>query len=75
MDNKGVLKKDKVNQLTSRELEVLKHLVTGKSNTRIAKDLGISPHTIKAHVCSLLHKLSVKDRVQAAVKAVRENLV
>lgn len=62
-------------QLTERELEVLKHLVLGKSNTEIAKELIVSVHTAKAHVCSILQKLCVDDRVQAAVKAIRENLV
>ena len=62
-------------QLTERELEVLKHLVEGKSNTEIAKELIVSVHTAKAHVCSILQKLCVDDRVQAAVKAVKENLV
>ena len=62
-------------QLTERELEVLKHLVDGKSNTEIAKELIVSVHTAKAHVCSILQKLCVDDRVQAAVKAVKENLV
>jgi DNA-binding NarL/FixJ family response regulator len=41
-------------QLTERELEVLKLLVKGKSNTEIAKDLIVSVHTAKAHVCSIL---------------------
>lgn len=62
-------------QLTERELEVLKHLVTGKSNTEIAKELIVSVHTAKAHVCSILQKLCVDDRVQAAVKAIRENII
>ena len=62
-------------QLTDRELEVLKHLVNGKSNTEIAKELIVSVHTAKAHVCSILQKLCVDDRVQAAVKAIRENIV
>ena len=61
--------------LTEREFEVLKQLVTGKSNTQIAKELVLSVHTVKAHVCSILHKMAVKDRVQAAVKAVRNGLV
>lgn len=61
--------------LTEREYEVLKHVVMGKSNTEIAHDLLISVHTAKAHVCSILQKMSVNDRVQAAVKAVREGLV
>ena len=62
-------------QLTEREMEVLRLLVKGKSNTEIAKDLIVSVHTAKAHVCSILQKLCVDDRVQAAVKAVKENIV
>lgn len=61
--------------LTERESEVLKYLVMGKSNTEIAKELIVSVHTAKAHVCSILQKMCVNDRVQAAVKAVREGLV
>jgi DNA-binding NarL/FixJ family response regulator len=61
--------------LTRRELEVLKLLVTGMSNTEIAKKLNLSPHTVKAHVCSILQKMTVTDRVQAAVKAVRQGIV
>lgn len=61
--------------LTAREFEVLKLIVLGKSNTEIAKDLFISVHTVKAHVSSLLEKLFVEDRVQVAVKAIREGLV
>ena len=66
-DNKG--------HLTEREQEVLKLLVKGKSNTEIAKELIVSVHTAKAHVCSILKKLCVDDRVQAAVKAIKEGLV
>lgn len=61
--------------LTEREFEVLKHLVSGKSNTEIAKELIVSVHTAKAHVCSILQKMCVNDRVQAAVKAVKECMV
>ena len=61
--------------LTEREHEVLKHLVSGKSNTEIAKELIVSVHTAKAHVCSILQKMCVNDRVQAAVKAVKEGIV
>ena len=66
---------DARSQLTERELEVLKHLVKGKSNTEIAKELIVSVHTAKAHVCSILQKLCVDDRVQAAVKAIKENII
>lgn len=61
--------------LTEREFEVLRHLVDGKSNTEIAKELIVSVHTAKAHVCSILQKMCVNDRVQAAVKAVKEGMV
>ena len=68
--------KDKnLSKLTEREYEVLKLLVQGKSNTEIAKELIVSVHTAKAHVCSILQKMCVNDRVQAAVKAVKEGLV
>ncbi len=62
-------------KLTEREQEVLKLLVQGKSNTQIAQELIVSVHTAKAHVCSILQKLCVDDRVQAAVKAIKEGLV
>lgn len=75
MKNDDAPKSENVRQLTNRELEVLKHLMMGKSNTKIAKELDISSHTVKAHVCSILHKMTVTDRVQAAVKALRTGLV
>ena len=50
-------------------------MVKGKSNTEIAAELIVSVHTAKAHVCSILQKLCVDDRVQAAVKAIKEGLV
>lgn len=62
-------------QLTERELEVLKLLVEGNSNAEIAKNLVVSIHTAKAHVCSILQKLSVDDRTQAAIKALKDGLV
>jgi len=62
-------------QLTEREREVLKLMVDGNSNVDIGKELWISANTAKAHVASIMQKLLVNDRVQAAVKAVREDLV
>ena len=62
-------------ELTSRELEVLQLIVEGKSNPEIADQLCISIHTAKAHVGSILNKLCVNDRVQAAIKALKENIV
>ena len=60
--------------LTSREKEVLELLTQGLSNTEIADKLIISTHTAKAHVCNILTKQSVTDRVQAAVKATKYDL-
>ena len=62
------------NNLTARELEVLKLLIDGKTNSQIAQEIIVSINTAKAHVGNILTKLSVTDRVQAAVKAVRANM-
>jgi len=62
-------------QLTDREEEVLLLVTQGRSNPQIATDLFISIHTAKAHVCNILQKLFVSDRLQAAVKALKEGLV
>ena len=61
-------------KLTPREKEVLDLLVQGYSNTEISDRLVVSPCTAKAHVCNILNKLSVTDRVQAAVKATKYDL-
>jgi len=67
--------KDMKAPLTSREFEILKLIVLGKNNNEIAAELFISVHTAKKNVSSLLEKLFVTDRVQMAVKAVREGLI
>jgi DNA-binding NarL/FixJ family response regulator len=61
--------------LTDREYEVLKLIVEGLSNPQIAERLFITRATAKAHVHSILQKLCVDDRTQAAVTAMREGLV
>lgn len=61
--------------LTERELEVLKLIVDGYSNPQIADKLFITRATAKAHVHSILQKLYVKDRTQAAVWAMKEGIV
>lgn len=68
-------KESLVFSLTNREYEILKLLIMGKSNIEIAEKLFLSVHTVKIHVRSILGKMAVKRRVQAAVKAVREELV
>lgn len=64
-----------LDQLTAREREVLTLIAGGRSNKRIALELGISEKTVKAHVGHVLAKLGVADRTQAAVLAVQEGLV
>jgi DNA-binding NarL/FixJ family response regulator len=61
--------------LTKRESEVLKQLAFGLTNKEIAQSLGISYETVKEHVQHILRKVGVSDRTQAAVWAVRKNLV
>jgi two-component system, NarL family, response regulator LiaR len=62
-------------QLSIRELEILQLIVEGHSNPEIAKRLYLSLSTIKTHVHSIMNKLAVNDRVQAAVVALRSGLV
>jgi len=61
--------------LTARELDVLKRIVAGRSNKEIANDLHISEATVKTHINSLLSKLGVNDRTQAATTALQRGIV
>jgi DNA-binding NarL/FixJ family response regulator len=62
-------------ELTPREREVLQLLAQGQSNKEIARQLGISEHTVKFHVNSILGKLNVQSRTEAVVRATRLGLV
>ena len=62
-------------ELTPRELEVLRLIARGRSNKRIALELGVAEKTVKTHVGHVLAKLDLTDRTQAALYAVREGLV
>lgn len=61
--------------LTARELDVLKLIVGGRSNKEIAGDLFISEATVKTHINSILSKLGVSDRTQAATTALQRGIV
>jgi DNA-binding NarL/FixJ family response regulator len=62
-------------ELTARELEVLVQVTTGASNKEIADTLGITENTVKKHLQSILDKLHMQNRIQAAVYAVQEGLL
>jgi DNA-binding NarL/FixJ family response regulator len=64
----------RLDHLSSREREVLSLIATGKENSEIAGELNISPRTVKNHVSSILTKLDLPSRVQAAVYAVRQGV-
>ena len=61
-------------RLTPREHEVLTWLSTGKTNNMIANQLGISGGTVKIHVRSILRKLKITSRMEAAIIAVQHNI-
>jgi len=61
--------------LTHREIEVLRLISDGATNTEISTILSISPHTVKSHVIHIFNKLGVNDRTQAAVWATRNKLL
>jgi DNA-binding NarL/FixJ family response regulator len=71
----AIAKPDKDYGLTSRETQILKLITEGYSNNEIANELYVSINTTKAHVASILQKLEVDDRLQAALKALKERLV
>ncbi len=66
---------DKLNELTRREVEVLKLIAEGLFNKEIAAKLDISERTVKNHVSNIFKKIDVSDRTQAAVFAIKNNLV
>ena len=66
---------EKIKSLTKRELDVLKLLAVGLYNKEVGKRLEISERTVKNHVSNIFKKLGVTDRTQAAVFAIRNNLV
>lgn len=67
--------KDKIDSLTNRELEVLIQVANGMSNKEIATNLNISERTVKNHISNIFKKIDVSDRTQAAVFAIRNNII
>lgn len=67
--------KDKIDDLTKRELEVLIEVASGMSNKEIATNLDISERTVKNHISNIFKKIDVSDRTQAAVFAIKNNLI
>jgi DNA-binding NarL/FixJ family response regulator len=75
LSNKSKQEKNLLEELTKRELDVLKEIAKGKSNKEIASSLFITEKTVKTHVSNLLAKLELADRTQAALYAVRNQLI
>lgn len=69
------LDREKLNELSNREVEVLKLVAKGFSNKDIAADLSISERTVKNHLSSVFRKIDCYDRTQAAVFCIRNGLV
>jgi DNA-binding NarL/FixJ family response regulator len=74
-DHQSVTASGENNELSERELAVLKLVGEGLSNAQIAKHLFISAETVKSHIKHILEKLAVTDRTQAAVKALKQGLI
>ena len=69
------VEKDKIESLTKREREVLIKVVNGMSNKEIATDLNISERTVKNHISNIFKKIKVSDRTQAAVFAIKNDII
>ncbi len=69
------LKQDKTSDLTEREVEVLNLIAKGCSNQEISERLCISLNTVKTHIKNIFQKLEVEDRTQAAMRAVKDDLI
>ena len=67
--------KKKIDELTKREMEVLIEVANGKFNKEIADDLKISERTVKNHLFNIFKKIDVNDRTQAAVFAIKNDLI
>ncbi len=64
-----------MSDLSEREIEVLRHMVDGKSNKEIANSIGLAVGTVKYHINNIMSKLQVDDRTQAVVTALRKGIL
>ena len=67
--------KDRLSSLTEREIEVMRLIAKGKTNSEIAADLFVGETTVKTHISNLFTKLDLRDRVQAVVYAYESGLI
>lgn len=74
-NSETITDKYKINSLTKREIEILKQVANGMFNKEIATSLNISERTVKNHMSNIFKKIEVADRTQAAVFAIKNNLV
>lgn len=66
---------DMIKDITRREMQMLGYIALGKTNSEIGHELNISDRTVKNHISNLFKKINVTDRTQAAVFAIRNNLI
>jgi NarL family two-component system response regulator LiaR len=71
----GIDRTAPIDDLTERELDVIRLIAQGRTNNEIAQELVISPRTVKSHVSNILSKLHLSDRTQLAIYAIKHDLV
>lgn len=75
LDEVRFLPEDDGSPLSAREVQILQHIASGSSTKEVARDLGISAHTVKTHLERIFDKLGANDRAQAVAIALRMGLV
>ena len=75
LDEVRFMPKDEGSPLSPREVQILQHIASGSSTKEVARDLGISAHTVKTHLERIFDKLGANDRAQAVAIALRMGLV
>lgn len=73
--NKGTTDTDLVNQLSEREIEIIKQLSLGKKGNEVAEALFISPHTVKTHRRNIMHKLGVKNTAELVTLCLEKGII